>query len=120
MIQSRQFSISDIIKGGKTNIAIWVFCRIFHHRRLDWVPRGQCHKSAVKFYKNILKIFFESYHITPWQGSISRPIVPVSLMAGGDDTTRPRRRGIIIKFLRNFLVFFPYKMSMWKFSWLAV
>jgi hypothetical protein len=29
----------------------------------------------------------------PWRDSITRPIAPVSLVAGGDDTTGPRRQG---------------------------
>jgi hypothetical protein len=33
---------------------------------------------------------FMSYHPIPWRGSISRPIAPVSLVTGGDDTTEPR------------------------------
>jgi hypothetical protein len=29
----------------------------------------------------------------PWRDSISRPIAPISSVAGGDVTTRPRRQG---------------------------
>jgi hypothetical protein len=36
----------------------------------------------------------KSYHPTPWQDLISRPLAPVSSMAGRDDTTRPRRQGV--------------------------
>jgi hypothetical protein len=35
----------------------------------------------------------KNYHPIPWRESISRPISPISLVAGGDDTTRPRRQG---------------------------
>jgi hypothetical protein len=35
---------------------------------------------------------FKNYHSLPWRDSISRLIAPVSSVAGGDDTTRPRRR----------------------------
>jgi hypothetical protein len=34
--------------------------------------------------------FSKSYYPNPWQDSISRPITPISSMAGGDDTTRQR------------------------------
>jgi hypothetical protein len=35
---------------------------------------------------------FKRYsHPIPWRDSISRPIAPVSSVAGGDDTTWPRR-----------------------------
>jgi hypothetical protein len=35
------------------------------------------------------EISFLNYYPTPWRDSISRPITPVSSVAGGDDTTRP-------------------------------
>jgi hypothetical protein len=31
----------------------------------------------------------KSYHPIPWRDSISRPIAPISTVAGGDDTTPP-------------------------------
>jgi hypothetical protein len=31
----------------------------------------------------------------PWRDSILQPIAPVSLVASGDDTTRPRLQGMI-------------------------
>jgi hypothetical protein len=41
-----------------------------------------------------LKIFFyTSYHPIPWRDSISRPIAPISWVAGGDGTPSARRRG---------------------------
>jgi hypothetical protein len=36
---------------------------------------------------NVLKA---TYHPVPWRDSISRPIAPVSTVAGGDDITRRR------------------------------
>jgi hypothetical protein len=43
---------------------------------------------------NLDKKHFKSYHPIPWRDSMSRPIAPpVSSVAGGDDTTRPRRQG---------------------------
>jgi hypothetical protein len=44
-----------------------------------------------------LTFFLKSYHLTPWRDSISRPIA--LLVAGGVDTTRPRRQGIKLHFL---------------------
>jgi hypothetical protein len=38
--------------------------------------------------------FFKSFHPTPWRDSISRPKTPIPSLAGGDDTTRPRRQGL--------------------------
>jgi hypothetical protein len=35
--------------------------------------------------------FKKNYHQISWRDSISRPITPASSVAGGDDTTRPRR-----------------------------
>jgi hypothetical protein len=35
----------------------------------------------------------KNYHPIPWRDSISRPITTVSMVAGGDDTTRQRRQG---------------------------
>jgi hypothetical protein len=35
----------------------------------------------------------KSYDQIPCRDSISRPITPVSSVAGGDNTTRPRRQG---------------------------
>jgi hypothetical protein len=32
-----------------------------------------------------------NYHPIPWRDSISRPITPVSSVAGGDDPTRPHQ-----------------------------
>jgi hypothetical protein len=32
------------------------------------------------------------HNIDPWQDSISRPIAPISSVAGGDDTTPPARK----------------------------
>jgi hypothetical protein len=39
-----------------------------------------------------VKNLFQNYHSMPWRDSISRRIAPVSSVAGGDDTTRPRRQ----------------------------
>jgi hypothetical protein len=47
---------------------------------------------AVIFLKFIFLNFFKSYRPVPWQDSISRPIAPISSVAGGDDTTRPCRQ----------------------------
>jgi hypothetical protein len=44
------------------------------------------------FYKNFL-----NYHPNPRRDSISRSIAPVSSVANGDYTTRPRRQGITEK-----------------------
>jgi hypothetical protein len=33
------------------------------------------------------------FYPLPWRDSISRPIAPVTFVAGGDDITRPRRQG---------------------------
>jgi hypothetical protein len=38
--------------------------------------------------------FLKSHHPIPWRDSISRYIAPVSSVAGGDNTTRPRLRGV--------------------------
>jgi hypothetical protein len=38
--------------------------------------------------------FFKLPSYLPWRDSISRPIAPISSVACGDDTTRPRRQGI--------------------------
>jgi hypothetical protein len=35
--------------------------------------------------------FLFTKNLLPWRDSISRPIAPVSLAAGGDVSTRPRR-----------------------------
>jgi hypothetical protein len=40
------------------------------------------------------KLFLTTCHPIPWRDSISRPIAPVYSVAGGDDTTRPRRQGL--------------------------
>jgi hypothetical protein len=40
-----------------------------------------------------LKKYFKSCHPTPWRDLMSRPIAPVSLVAGGDYTTSPRLQG---------------------------
>jgi hypothetical protein len=34
-----------------------------------------------------------TYHPIPWRDSISRPIDPVSSVADGDNSARPRRQG---------------------------
>jgi hypothetical protein len=40
------------------------------------------------------QVFFnKSYHPMPWRNSISGPVAPISPVAGGDNTTRPRRHG---------------------------
>jgi hypothetical protein len=51
-----------------------------------------------------MKIIFQIYHTLPWRDSISRPVVPVSSVAGENDITRPRRQGIAILCLRDELV----------------
>jgi hypothetical protein len=41
----------------------------------------------------IFSLSFLNYHPIPQRDSISQPIAPISLVAGGDDTARPRHRG---------------------------
>jgi hypothetical protein len=41
----------------------------------------------------IYDFIFKKYHPIPWRDSISRPIAPISSVAGGDVTTRPIRQG---------------------------
>jgi hypothetical protein len=63
---------------------------------IKWVKVGKFSRHLKKFFctasKNAscinlsmsLKFFlFKSYHPTPWRDSISRPIAPVSSVAGG-------------------------------------
>jgi hypothetical protein len=46
-------------------------------------------------YVHMMQSFFrfKNYHPVPWRDSISRPIAPVSSVAGGDYTSRPHRQG---------------------------
>jgi hypothetical protein len=46
--------------------------------------------KRLKYFENETSIL-KSYHPRPRRDSISRPIAPVSSVAGRDDTTRPRR-----------------------------
>jgi hypothetical protein len=39
--------------------------------------------------------YIKGYHLIYRRDSISRPIAPVSSVVGGDDTTRPRRQGLV-------------------------
>jgi hypothetical protein len=41
----------------------------------------------------IKRLLYKSYRPIPRWDSISRPIAPISSVAGGDDVTRPRRQG---------------------------
>jgi hypothetical protein len=41
--------------------------------------------------KKKITFILKRHHPMPWWDSISRPIVPVSLVAGRDNTTRPCR-----------------------------
>jgi hypothetical protein len=47
----------------------------------------------IDVYVDIFNIF-QNYHPVPWRDSISRPIAPVSSVAGGDDTASLRRQGM--------------------------
>jgi hypothetical protein len=49
-------------------------------------------QMGTKFIKKYFFVF-KSYHPIPWRDSISRPIDPVTSVAGGGDMTRPRRKG---------------------------
>jgi hypothetical protein len=58
----------------------------------------------------ILSVFFQSYHPicrnVPWRASISRPIAPVTSVAGGEDTSRPRLQGMMF-----YLLYFDKHLS---------
>jgi hypothetical protein len=57
--------------------------------------RGSALPLAIKYLFDFLDdqviALFLNYHPLPWRDSISRPLVPVSLVEGGDDTTPPGR-----------------------------
>jgi hypothetical protein len=48
---------------------------------------------------------YQSYHPIPWPDSISRPIAPISLVAGGDVTTR---------LCRQANMWLPWEMFLYK------
>jgi hypothetical protein len=50
-------------------------------------------KFAILILNTADHIILKSYQCIFWRDSISRPIAPVSSVAGGDVTTRPRRYG---------------------------
>jgi hypothetical protein len=54
------------------------------------VPRattGAEKEKVETVFEKVKKCVFSSYHPISWRDSISRPIAPVSLVVGGDDTT---------------------------------
>jgi hypothetical protein len=58
------------------------------------VRKNVCFKKNVRLWgqHKILIFFKKSYHPKPRRDSISRPIAPISLVAGGGDTTRGIRK----------------------------
>jgi hypothetical protein len=53
-------------------------------------------KKLGKFWVAGLAYSKKLYHPIPRRDSISRPIAPVSSVAGGEDTTRPRRQDKVL------------------------
>jgi hypothetical protein len=51
--------------------------------------------TEMPYHTRVILVFFfvKCYHYIPWRDSTSRPIVRVTSVAGGDDTTRPRHKG---------------------------
>jgi hypothetical protein len=56
----------------------------FDHNIDPWPPCGSCLFN---------QLIILNYRPIYWRDSISRPIIPVSSVAGRDDTTRQRRQG---------------------------
>jgi hypothetical protein len=48
--------------------------------------------NAGEVISTIEKKCFQKYHPIPWRDSISRPIAPISSMAGSDDYARPSQK----------------------------
>jgi hypothetical protein len=57
---------------------------------------------------------FWSYHSIPWRDSISRPIAPISSAPGEDDSTRPRRQGVLVLSNQNLTAFLRRLKKEWK------
>jgi hypothetical protein len=81
-------------------------------------PRGTILASILWAYALVTYTYVRAYHFflksdhpIPWRDSISRPIAPVSSVAGRDDTTRLCRQGgyavIRVTRLGEFLPFWP-------------
>jgi hypothetical protein len=64
----------------------------------DNVSRKFCEMDAFFYSKRKKSLDFLNYHPIPWRDSISRLIAPVSSVAGGDFTIRPRRQEVFLAF----------------------
>jgi hypothetical protein len=58
----------------------------FDHNIGFWEKRQFFRQKVSKIAKNC------DHNIDPWQDSISRPMAPISSVAGGDDTTIPHHQ----------------------------
>jgi hypothetical protein len=62
-------------------------------RRIGW----RCLLFSFSFLKRVTALF------VPWRDSISRSIALISLMAGGDDATRPKPTGRDVYFFKSYI-----------------
>jgi hypothetical protein len=73
------------------SVSTWL--EVQYTRYLNFGQNIYIKKATTLYPGRIRSHDLKSYHLIPWQDSISRPIAPVSAEADADDLTRPRRHG---------------------------